>query len=55
MFESLFKSLPCFHVLETCREYFLTIDLGIVEFIKYRKIGIEIGKKERKLNLSIEY
>ena len=28
------KAFPVFHVLETCREYFLTIDLGIVEFIK---------------------
>ena len=25
---------PVFNVLETCSEYFLTIDLGIVEFIK---------------------
>ena len=29
-----FKAFPVFNVLETCREYFLTIDLGIVEFIK---------------------
>ena len=28
------KAFPIFNVLETCREYFLTIDLGIVEFIK---------------------
>ena len=28
------KVLPVFNVLKTCREYFLTIDLGIVEFIK---------------------
>ena len=28
------KALPVFNVLETCREYFLTIDLGIVEFRK---------------------
>ena len=28
------KAFPDFNVLETCREYFLTIDLGIVEFIK---------------------
>ena len=28
------KAFPVFNVLETCREYFLTIDLGIVEFIK---------------------
>ena len=29
-----FKAFPVFNVLETCREYFLTIDLGSVEFIK---------------------
>ena len=35
MFEALFRSLPpVFNVLETCREYFLTIVLGIIEFIK---------------------
>ena len=28
------KALPAFNVLETCREYLLTIDLEIVEFIK---------------------
>ena len=28
------KAFPVFNVLETCREYFLTIGLGIVEFIK---------------------
>ena len=28
------KAFPVFNVLKTCREYFLTIDLGIVEFIK---------------------
>ena len=28
------RAFPVFNVLETCREYFLTIDLGIVEFIK---------------------
>ena len=28
------KAFPVFNVLETCREYFWTIDLGIVEFIK---------------------
>ena len=28
------KAFPVFNVLETCREYSLTIDLGIVEFIK---------------------
>ena len=28
------KAFPVFNVLETYREYFLTIDLGIVEFIK---------------------
>ena len=27
------KDFPDFNVLETCREDFLTIDLGIVEFI----------------------
>ena len=34
------KAFPIFNVLETCREYFLTIDLGIVEFIKkiYRAV-----------------
>ena len=26
------KAFPVFNVLETCREYFLTTDLGIVEF-----------------------
>ena len=30
------KAFPVFNVLETCREYFLTTDLGIVEFIKKR-------------------
>ena len=29
-----FKAFPVFNVITTCREYFLTIDLGIVEFIK---------------------
>ena len=28
------KAFPIFNVLETCREYFLTTDLGIVEFIE---------------------
>ena len=28
------KAFPVFNVLKTCGEYFLTIDLGIVEFIK---------------------
>ena len=28
------KAFPVFNVLKTCREYFLTIDLGIIEFIK---------------------
>ena len=28
------KAFSIFNVLETCREYFLTIDLGIVEFMK---------------------
>ena len=28
------KAFPVFNNLETCREFLLTIDLGIVEFIK---------------------
>ena len=28
------KAFPAFNVLETCRVYLLTIDLGIVKFIK---------------------
>ena len=28
------KVFPVFNVLETCREYLLTIDLQVVEFIK---------------------
>ena len=28
------KAFPVLNVVETCREYLLTIDLGIVEFIK---------------------
>ena len=28
------KAFPVFNVLKTVREYFLTIDLGIVEFVK---------------------
>ena len=28
------KAFPVFNVLETCREYFLTIDLKIVKFFK---------------------
>ena len=28
------KAFPVFNVLETCKEYLLTIDLEIVEFIK---------------------
>ena len=28
------EAFPVFNVLETCREYFSTIDPGIVEFIK---------------------
>ena len=28
------KAFPVFNVLETCREYLLTIDLQIVEFIE---------------------
>ena len=28
------KTFPVFNVLETCRVYLLTIDLGIVNFIK---------------------
>ena len=33
------KAFPVFNVLKTCREYFLTIDLGIVEFIKNLSSG----------------
>ena len=33
-FRPYLKAFLVFNVLETCREYFLTIDLGIVEFIK---------------------
>ena len=33
------KTFPIFNVLETCREYFLTIGLGIVEFIKNLSSG----------------
>ena len=34
------KAFPVFNVLETCRVYLLTIDLGIVKFIKkiYRAV-----------------
>ena len=34
------KAFPVFNVLKTCREYFLMIDLGIVEFTKtiYRAV-----------------
>ena len=41
------KAFPVFNVLETCREYFLTIDLGIVEFIK--KIYLAVFGKMRNL------
>ena len=34
IFEAQFKAFPVFNVLETCRVYLLTIDLGIVKFIK---------------------
>ena len=34
IFEAYLKAFPLFNVLETCREYFLTIDLRIVKFIK---------------------
>ena len=34
MFEALLKAFSVFNVLETYREYFLTIDLGMVKFIK---------------------
>ena len=34
IFEALFKAFPVFSVLETCRVYLLTIDLGIVKCIK---------------------
>ena len=41
------KAFPVFNVLKTCREYFLTIDLGIVEFIK--KIYLAVFGKMRNL------
>ena len=34
IFEALFKAFPVFNVLETCRVYLLTIDVGIFKFIK---------------------
>ena len=34
IFEALFKAFPVFSVLETCRLYLLTIDLGIVKCIR---------------------
>ena len=43
------KAFPVFNVLETCREYFLTIDLGIVEFIK--KIIERIWKNAKFLGM----
>ena len=33
IFEALFKAFPVFNVLETCRVYLLTIDLGIFQFL----------------------
>ena len=39
IFEALFKAFPVFNVLETCRVYLSTIDLGIVKCIKnYRAV-----------------
>ena len=46
IFEALFKAFPVFNVLETCRAYLLTIDLGIVIFIK--KI-VEIRKRTHRI------
>ena len=40
------KAFPVFNVLETCREHFLTTDLGIVEFIT---IFIERFLEKRKI------
>ena len=39
IFEALFKAFPVFSVLETCRVYLLTIDLGIVKCIKICRHG----------------
>ena len=39
IFEALFKAFPVFNVLETCRAYLLTIDLGIVKCIKKLSSG----------------
>ena len=33
------KAFPVFNVLKTCREYFLTIDVGVIEFIKKLSSG----------------
>ena len=33
------KAFPVFNVFKTCREYFLTIDLEIVEFIENLSSG----------------
>ena len=33
------KAFPVFNVLKTCREFFLTIDLEIVDFIKNLSSG----------------
>ena len=36
---SYLKALPVFNVLETCRVYLLTVDLGIIKFIKNLSSG----------------
>ena len=41
------KALPAFNVLEICRVYLLTIDLGIVKFIK--KFIEQFSEKMRNL------
>ena len=51
------KAFPVFNVLETCRVYLLTIDLGIVKFIKtflsgYLKNAKFVGMEETQLNAS---
>ena len=39
IFEAQFKAFPVFNVLETCRVYLLTINLGIVKCIKKLSSG----------------
>ena len=43
------KAFPVFNVLKTCREYFLTIDLGIVEFIKKFIVNLCLKKSSFKV------